>query len=218
MENKILTVEEALNNLPRIKTVLQAGGVIAVPTDTIYGVACLACNKESLDRIYKIKGRNLSKPLAISVGKSEDLEKWSHVNLDLKSLNALLPGPVTLVFDRKSTLPAELNPNTKSIGIRIPNNKFMIELAQFCNEPIALTSANISNEPSSLSINEFETLWKDLDLIVDGGQLSSGEVAKAGSTVIDLTKEGTYQIIRNGSHYDNVVKILDETCKLTRRF
>ncbi len=67
-------------------------------------------------------------------------------------MNALLPGPVTLVFDRKPSLPAELNPNTTSIGIRIPNYKFMIELARFCDEPIALTSANISNKPSSLKI------------------------------------------------------------------
>jgi len=58
----------------------------------------------------------------------------------------------SLVFDRKPTLPAELNPNTTSIGIRIPNYKFMIELAKYCDEPIALTSANVSNKPSSLRI------------------------------------------------------------------
>jgi tRNA A37 threonylcarbamoyladenosine synthetase subunit TsaC/SUA5/YrdC len=57
-----------------------------------------------------------------------------------------------LVFDRKSTLPVELNPNTVSIGIRIPDHELIIELAKKCNEPIALTSANISNEPSSLRI------------------------------------------------------------------
>ena len=163
---------------------MKSGGVIAVPTDTIYGVACLACNKESLDKIYKIKGRNLSKPLAISVGKSEDLEKfiiilysprkniefffqrWSEVNINIESLNHLLTGPVTLVFDRKPTLTFELNPNTKSIGIRIPNYKFMIELAKYCDEPIALTSANISNEPSSLSIKVRKNFKKKCLLII----------------------------------------------------
>jgi tRNA A37 threonylcarbamoyladenosine synthetase subunit TsaC/SUA5/YrdC len=82
--------------------------------------------------------------------------RWAHVNVSHQNLNELLPGPVTLVFDRKPTLPLELNPNTTSIGIRIPNYKFMIELAQFCNEPIALTSANISNKPSSLKIEVFD--------------------------------------------------------------
>lgn len=65
---------------------------------------------------------------------------------------------------------------------------------------------------------EFESLWKDLDLIIDGGQLSSSEIAKAGSTVIDLTEKDTYRIIRNGSHYDEIVKILEDTCKLKRKF
>lgn len=59
---------------------------------------------------------------------------------------------MTLVFDRKKTLPSELNPDTKSIGIRIPDHKLMIELAKQCGEPLALTSANISNQPSSLNI------------------------------------------------------------------
>ncbi len=83
------------------------------------------------------------------------LKRWSCVTIDDEKLSHLLPGPVTLVFERKPTLPAELNPNTSSIGIRIPNYEFMIELAKYCDEPIALTSANISNQPSSLKINVF---------------------------------------------------------------
>ena len=104
------------------------------------------------------------------------------------------------MFDRKKSLPAELNPNTTSIGIRIPDYKLMIELARACNEPLALTSANISNQPSSLSIKEFEPIWSKLDLIIDGGELSNSEAAKAGSTVIDLTIENKFKIIRNGRY------------------
>jgi tRNA A37 threonylcarbamoyladenosine synthetase subunit TsaC/SUA5/YrdC len=62
--------------LDHVRDVLRKGGVIAVPTDTIYGIACLACNKKSLDKIYQIKSRDSNKPLAISVGNSEDLEKY----------------------------------------------------------------------------------------------------------------------------------------------
>ena len=75
------------------------------------------------------------------------------MTLDDKNLKALLPGPVTLVFNRLETLPKELNPGNATIGIRIPNNNFIMQLAKYCNEPIALTSANISNEPSSLNIS-----------------------------------------------------------------
>ena len=139
------------------------------------------------------------------------------MTLNNEQMEFLLPGPVTLVFERKPTLPKELNPNTESIGIRIPDYKFMIELAKFCDEPIALTSANISNQPSSLSIKEFESLWPKLDLIIDGGELSNDLAAKAGSTVIDLTVNKTYKIIRNGSQYDRIVKILENKCELTKR-
>ena len=111
-------------------------------------------------------------------------------------MSSLLPGPVTLVFERKSSLPVELNPlNNESIGIRIPDCKFMIDLATFLDEPIALTSANISNQPSSLDINEFKPLWKSLDLIVDSGRLGS---SNEGSTVIDLTEKDHFRIIRKG--------------------
>ncbi len=119
------------------------------------------------------------------------------MTLSSEQLSALLPGPVTLVFDRKPSLPAELNPvNNESIGIRIPDNQFMIELAQHLDEPIALTSANISNQPSSLEIQEFTPLWTSLDLIVDAGRLISS--SKAGSTVVDLTRKGYFHIIREG--------------------
>ena len=62
--------------MDHVRDVLRKGGVIAVPTDTIYGIACLACNKKSLDKIYQIKSRDSNKPLAISVGNPEDLEKY----------------------------------------------------------------------------------------------------------------------------------------------
>ena len=71
----MLFLLEALSSLSKIANVLKAGGVIAVPTDTIYGVACLARNKEALRRIYEIKRRDTAKPLAVSVGKVNDLEK-----------------------------------------------------------------------------------------------------------------------------------------------
>lgn len=217
MEKKILTVDEAINNLGKLYDVLKSGGIIGVPTDTIYGIACLACNTDSLKKIYSIKERDNNKPLAICVSSTNDLQKWSNVTINDKSLTKLLPGPVTLVFNRRTTLPAELNPNNPSIGIRIPNYKLMVELAKYCNEPLALTSANISNQPSSLNIKEFEALWNDLDIIVDGGELGVSQMQRAGSTVIDLTLPGTFKIIREGTHYDSVLKILEKECKLIKR-
>lgn len=78
----LLRILEALENLEKVGKILKSGGVIAVPTDTIYGVACLACNIESLKKIYTLKGRDTAKPLAISVGQVEDLRKYFNVLLE----------------------------------------------------------------------------------------------------------------------------------------
>ncbi|XP_005090627.1 yrdC domain-containing protein, mitochondrial [Aplysia californica] len=178
---------------------LLKGGVVAVPTDTIYGVACLAQNSPAVERIYAIKGRNQEKPIAISVAEIDDVYKWSKVTVSRELLTDLLPGPVTVVFERNSELNPALNPYTSLVGIRIPNHTFMQSLAKQCDSPIALTSANISGSSSCLQVKEFENLWARLDLIVNGGTLSDTEESRQGSTVVDLSVPGTFKIIRPGS-------------------
>ncbi|XP_056413072.1 threonylcarbamoyl-AMP synthase [Hyla sarda] len=180
--------------------VLQQGGVIGVPTDTIYGVACLAQSSQSIRNIYNVKGRNGTKPLAICVGAIEDIYKYCHVNVPDQLLRDLLPGPVTLVMERSDELNKELNPYTPLVGVRIPDHAFIRQLAQICTEPLALTSANISTQPSTLSVEEFKDLWPVLSLVVDGGpigDLSSPE-CRLGSTVVDLSVSGKFTIIRPG--------------------
>ncbi|KAK6174860.1 hypothetical protein SNE40_013427 [Patella caerulea] len=187
--------------------VLLSGGVIAVPTDTIYGIAALSQDVEAINRIYNIKQRDLQKPIAISVGDIDDIYRWSKVTVNNDLLSELLPGPVTVVMERSEELNPRLNPDTNLIGVRIPDHKFIRSLAQQCRQPIALTSANISCDRSSLSVEEFKDLWPMLDLIIDGGILSScGE--RSGSTVVDLSTSGFYRIIRQGSGYEETLKIL----------
>uniref|UniRef100_A0A0B7A6L4 Threonylcarbamoyl-AMP synthase n=1 Tax=Arion vulgaris TaxID=1028688 RepID=A0A0B7A6L4_9EUPU len=131
---------------------LQNGGVIAVPTDTVYGVACLVQNTEAVNRIYEIKNRNFQNPVAISVGDIDDIYRWSKVTVSREVLSDLLPGPVTVVFERSPELNLSLNPQTNLVGIRIPNHLFIQTLAQHCKTPIALTSANISGTGSCLRV------------------------------------------------------------------
>ncbi|KAE8624286.1 hypothetical protein XENTR_v10005898 [Xenopus tropicalis] len=92
--------------------ILQQGGVIAVPTDTIYGIACLAQNSQSISNIYNVKGRNGTKPLAICVGNVDDIYRYCQVRVPDQLLRDLLPGPVTLVMERSDRLNKELNPFT----------------------------------------------------------------------------------------------------------
>jgi tRNA threonylcarbamoyl adenosine modification protein (Sua5/YciO/YrdC/YwlC family) len=216
MTTNVISINE--NNLiDRCISILKNDGVLAVPTDTIYGLAALVNSEKAVRRIYEIKGRLFTKPLAISVGYVEDLFIWSKPTLTKEQLSTgdLLPGPVTLMFERQTLLPLYFNPNVNNVAIRIPNCQFMIELAQRLQEPIALTSANISNDPSSVCIDEFKILWSQIDLIIDGGLLGSND--RRGSTIIDLSNQGYYHIQRHGIDCERIIHYLKEHCHLQEK-
>ncbi|XP_026377467.1 yrdC domain-containing protein, mitochondrial-like isoform X2 [Papaver somniferum] len=131
---------------------IKGGKVIAVPTDTLYGFACDACSAEAVHQIYEIKGRKQTSPLAICVGDVKDIERFAvtdHLPSDL--LDSLLPGPVTVVLMRgeSSILEKSLNPGLDSIGIRVPHSEFIRMIARGSGSALALTSANLSGQPSS---------------------------------------------------------------------
>jgi len=126
MSTNVVSINE--NDLiDRCISILKHDGVLAVPTDTIYGFAALVNNEKAIRRIYEIKGRLFTKPLAISVGYVEDLFIWSKPTLTKEQLSSgdLLPGPVTLMFERQSLLPSYFNPNVNNVAIRIPNCQFL---------------------------------------------------------------------------------------------
>uniref|UniRef100_A0A8C6TGD3 Threonylcarbamoyl-AMP synthase n=1 Tax=Neogobius melanostomus TaxID=47308 RepID=A0A8C6TGD3_9GOBI len=185
---------------------LQEGHVVALPTDTIYGLACLAQNSEAVSKIYDIKGRNAQKPLAICVGEVRDIYKYCKVKVKEELLGDLLPGPVTFVFERTDLLNKDLNPFTPLVGVRIPDHPFMRRLCQMCGEPLALTSANISSQTSTVEAHEFQELWPKLAVVVDGGPI--GDQSRLGSTVVDLSVLGKYRIIRPGCAFSSTLDVL----------
>lgn len=187
---------------------LKAGGVIALPTDTVYGLACCATDIDSINKLYDIKARNENKPVAICVGNVCDIKKWAQVShLPENLLESLLPGPVTLVLKCASKLDKSLNCNGK-IGIRIPDYDFIREVCNGLKVPLALTSANLSGDPSSVDINEFRTLWGKLAGIIDGGKLGIGDSNRGASTVVDLCEQGYFKITRIGIASDETSGVL----------
>ncbi|XP_008588657.1 PREDICTED: yrdC domain-containing protein, mitochondrial-like, partial [Galeopterus variegatus] len=128
------------------------GAVVAVPTDTLYGLACSASCSAALDAVYRLKGRSEAKPLAVCLGRVADVYRYCHVRVPEELLKDLLPGPVTLVMERSEELNKDLNPFTPLVGIRIPDHAFMQDLAQMFGGPLALTSANLSSQASSLNV------------------------------------------------------------------
>eukprot|EP01091_Cochliopodium_minus_P011742 TRINITY_DN3415_c0_g1_i1.p1 TRINITY_DN3415_c0_g1~~TRINITY_DN3415_c0_g1_i1.p1 ORF type:complete len:216 (-),score=44.11 TRINITY_DN3415_c0_g1_i1:29-676(-) len=185
---------------------LKNGKVIGVPTETIYGISCDASSSEGIKQIYEIKKRDYNKPIALSVCDVKDVYKYSDVIISDNLLNNLLPGPVTVVFKRKNTFNKDLNPNTDLIGIRVPDSNFIREISRKVGA-IALTSANISNEQSSLCVSEFSSIHPYLSSIFDGGKLN----VRSGSTVVDLSVKGKFKIIREGQDFEiTLQKLLKE--------
>ncbi|MBU2595749.1 threonylcarbamoyl-AMP synthase [Patescibacteria group bacterium] len=207
MQTKIIKIDKFNPEKEKISEVVEVlikSGVIAFPTDTVYGIGVNALNKKAVKRIYEIKKRDKNKPLIILVGRKKDAHKISHFNATAQKCEVRFwPGPLTLVLPAKKDIPKYLTYNG-TIGIRMPNNKIFIALAKSCEFPIATTSANLSGETSATSAQEVaEKLGlpgeasaktdEDIDLIIDGGRTKSN----VASTVLNLTSK-TPKIIRQG--------------------
>ncbi|KAH0503246.1 YrdC domain-containing protein, mitochondrial [Microtus ochrogaster] len=196
-------------------------GVQELPLPLLHGVQQLlgalipgrlrGCSA-ALGCVYRLKGRSEAKPLAVCLGRVADVYRYCQVRVPKELLEDLLPGPVTLVMQRSGELNKDLNPFTPLVGIRIPNHAFMQDLAQMFGGPIALTSANLSSQASSLSVEEFQDLWPHLSLVIDGGPIgdSHSPECRLGSTVVDLSVPGKFTIIRPGCALENTTTILQQ--------
>ncbi|XP_011866838.1 PREDICTED: yrdC domain-containing protein, mitochondrial isoform X2 [Vollenhovia emeryi] len=191
---------------------LRQGKVIAIPTDTVYGLACLATNSQAVQRLYKIKRRSEQKPLAICLSNVKEIGAWGVMDdIPVNMLEALLPGPYTICLRRTPALNRDLNPGLDTVGIRVPNDKFVLSVAQIVG-PLALTSANVSSEPSSLHPDEFRALWPELGGVFHNSRncKKQTEARRIGSTVVDVSSPGCFTVVRRGINADLIVKTLEK--------
>ncbi len=179
-------------------TILDSGGVIAFATDTTYGIACDARNDLAVKKLYKLKNRQESKPIAIFV-QNLDLAK-TIVQFDKKSTaiaNNFMPGALTLILNKNnkfSKISNLLNNSSLDIGIRIPNHQFSLKLLEKFTGILAVTSANISNKMAATNISQVENYFgKSINLMIDGGNCH-----KKSSTVLKVNINGEVQILRQG--------------------
>lgn len=176
---------------------IAAGGVVAIPTDTVYGVAASLSHPDALRRVYAIKHRDQSKPLPILVSSTDALARLIpdiDPNVALL-LDAYWPGPLTVALDAPPGMPDEVLAPDGSIGVRQPNHRLAIELIERAGGAVACTSANISGQkPATSAAHVMRTLGADLDGIVDGGIASGG----VPSTVIRIDENNVVRLIREG--------------------
>jgi len=175
--------------------ILQKGGVIAFPTDTVYGLGADAFNSTAVERIYKIKNRPKYQQFPLLIADVKQLDTLAEPIPEIAWFLArrFWPGGLTLVLSKKDSVPAYLA-SRPTIAVRIPNHPVCQALIQHLGNPLIGTSANISSQPAALTAEEVEKqLGGKVDLIINGGQCPGGKE----STIVDITHEPPV-ILRQG--------------------
>ncbi|MCK5799910.1 MAG: threonylcarbamoyl-AMP synthase [Deltaproteobacteria bacterium] len=195
---QLLVIDQAYSSPRKIAQaaqVLDRGGVIAYPTDTVYGIGCDLHNRKAIDRIYRIKGLDRGHRLSFICEDLSNITDYAQVtDFAYRWLKRLLPGPYTVILPASRGVPKILLEKRREVGIRVPDNTTCMELTRALGRPIISTSAtdpttgDILIDPDVVK----ERLGKQLDLILDGGLLTNEP-----STVVSLMDDDI-EVLREG--------------------
>jgi L-threonylcarbamoyladenylate synthase len=176
--------------------VLRDGGLVAFPTETVYGLGADATNTEAVGRIFTVKGRPVGHPLIVHLGDADQLDAWAeHVAPAARLLaDAFWPGPLTMILPRSARVPDAVTGGRDTVGLRVPDHPVARALLEAFGGGIAAPSANRFGHVSPTTAAHVRTdLGDDVDLVLDGGPCTVG----VESTIIDLTT-GEPEILRPG--------------------
>ena len=185
--------------------ILQNGGLIAFPTETVYGLGVIFDNEKSYERLINVKRRPPEKPFTLMCGSLDDIKKYAYVNeLAQKLIDAFMPGQFTIILKAKENLPRWVVSKEGNVGIRISDDKFVQNLIIETGKPLLVPSANRSGENPCHTSNEVkDSLGNDLDAIIIGESVSN-----IPSTIVFV--DDSIHIIRLGeiseSEIKNVIK------------
>lgn len=194
MENKLsLSIQQQVE---KGVSILKQGGLVAFPTDTVYGLGAGANNQQAVARVYRVKERpqNIALPLLLAnVSQIGEVAEPVPPIAWLLAHN-FLPGALTIVLPKSDLVPDIITAGGETVAVRVPAHPIPIALAQGLGVPIVGTSANVSGKPSVLTADEvYSQFGRNVDLIIDGGRCPGGRE----STIIDVTGEEPV-ILREG--------------------
>ncbi len=205
MGAEILNLENPdtyLGNISIASQALLSGGIVAFPTESVYGLGVCADNESAINNLYNVKQRPRNKQFAIMISKPEDVTKFvKHIPpIAEKLINLFWPGPLTIIF--------KLDDNS-TVGIRNPSNRIIKDLIDMVAIPIASTSANISGNAAAIDAQQVISNFSDkIDIILDGGTAEAGN----HSTIVGI-QDGTFNIIRHGIiKEERLNRCLNEGC------
>lgn len=188
-----------LEEIKRAAEVIKAGGLVAFPTETVYGLGADFFNKQAVERIFKVKKRAQTKPLTVQI---QDITWLEKLGCDCPAfayqwMSKFWPGPLTLVLRAKEDSPPLHNAGGtgRTIGVRIPDNKVAQCLIKMSETALVVPSANLSGEPPAKGAPEvIQTFDGLIEVVIDAGAVEPGEA----STVVDLTVS-PFKILREGT-------------------
>jgi L-threonylcarbamoyladenylate synthase len=183
-------------DIPRAAALLREGGVVAFPTETVYGLGASVFQTQAIQRIFTVKGRPQDNPLIVHIGGFDQLTQIVHPPPPLfeKLAKFFFPGPLTVLLPKLESVPSLVSANLPLIGVRMPAHPLALELIQAVGVPLVAPSANISGRPSSTcALHVHSDFGSKIDGIIDGGRCQYG----IESTVISLS--ATIQILRPGA-------------------
>jgi tRNA threonylcarbamoyl adenosine modification protein (Sua5/YciO/YrdC/YwlC family) len=177
---------------------LRKGGIVVIPTDTVYSFACDLFNKKALEKLAKLKGTKLKKANFSLV--CYDLSSLSEYTKPIsrtvyKAMNKALPGPYTFILDANNKVPKLFDSNKREVGIRIPDNDITREIVQQLGNPLAVTSVHDEDEILDYTCDPFEIFERfenDVDVVIDGGYgtLEPSTVISCLHDEIEVVREG----------------------------
>ena len=187
------TIKYRKMDIEKIINVLISGGILAFPTDTVFGLACIM-DEKAIKKIYEVKGRSFDKPLPMMCSSLEMIESVAYVNDKArKIIDAFVPGAITLIFKKKDNVEDYITQGRDTIGIRVPDDEFILNLIDRLNMPLMVTSANNSGEESLLK-------WMDVYNVMNNridGIVCEDATGDVSSTIVDVTGENI-KILREG--------------------
>jgi L-threonylcarbamoyladenylate synthase len=196
--SKIVSYSEDSTAIEEALEVLNNGGLIVFPTDTVYGVGASVDKPDAVARLYVAKGRPSERAIPVLVSGEKAVEKLvtrvDHVSRIL--MRRFWPGPLTIVLPAAEWLPEEIVRDTGSVGVRMPDHPVALELIERSGGALATTSANRSGEPETRrAADAASEIGERVELVLDGGESPGG----IPSTVVKLEDGGTWTILRHGA-------------------
>ena len=207
MNTEILRTEP--KNIDIAAQILKNDEIVAIPTETVYGLAGNGLSADAVKKIFKAKGRPNDNPLILHISSVDWLYRYAEnvPDLALKLAEKFWPGPLTMIMSKKNIVPEETSGGLDTVAFRMPNNQWTLKLIEACDFPLAAPSANLSGLPSPTRAGYvYNDMKGKIPLIIDGGQCSYG----LESTVIAFTENGV-KILRPGGV---TPEMLEQLCRV----